>query len=79
MPWCMPFADDIVLVDETFFFLMTKNPLKVWASRSSLEGQTPDAYTSPLSRHHVNREMPQLGVEAETSWFTVSLGTLHYR
>ena len=26
VPWCMPFADDIVLVDQTFFFFNDKEP-----------------------------------------------------
>ena len=57
---------------------MTRNPLKVWASGTTLEGQTPDAYTPPPSRHWVNYKMPQVGVELETFGFTVNPGTLSY-
>ena len=62
-----------------FIFFMTRNPLKIWANGTTPEGQTPSAYTSPLSRHGVNRKIPQLGVESETSGFTVNPGTLSYR
>ena len=48
----------------------------MWASGTTPEGQTLDAYTPPLSKHRVNREMPQLGVKSETSGFIVSLETL---
>ena len=61
-----------------FYFFTTRIPLKVWASGTTPEGQTPDAYTPPLSRHWVNCKMPQLGVELETSGFTGSPGTLSY-
>ena len=61
-----------------FIFFKTRNPLKVWANGTTPEGQIPSAYTSPLSRHRVNRKIPQLGVELETSGFTVSPGTLSY-
>ena len=64
-----------ILFSFSFFI---RNPLKVWASGTTLEGQTPDAYTPPLSRHMVNRKMPQLGVEPKTSGFTISSGTLPY-
>ena len=42
------------------------------------ERQTPDSYTPPLNKHQINREMHLLGVEPETSEFTLSLGTLPY-
>uniref|UniRef100_A0A7N2LHI2 Uncharacterized protein n=1 Tax=Quercus lobata TaxID=97700 RepID=A0A7N2LHI2_QUELO len=35
-------------------------PKKVWASGTTLEGQTPDAYTPPPSRHWVNCKMPHM-------------------
>ena len=56
----------------SLFFLMTRNPLMVWASGTTLEGQTPDVYTPPLSRRWVNRKMPQLGVKPEIYGFTNS-------
>ena len=37
---------------------MLRKPLKVWASGTTLEEQTPDAYTTPLSRQWVDHEMP---------------------
>ena len=46
---------------------MMRNPLKVWASGTTPEGQTSDSYTPPLSRHQVNHEMPQVGVNPEST------------
>ena len=46
--------------------------------RTYIREQTPDAYTPPLS-NWVNREMPKLRVELETSGITVSPSTFSYR
>jgi len=64
---------------NNYFFFFTRNPLKVWASGTAPKWQIPDAYTPPLSKHRVNREMPQLGVKLETSRIIVCPDTLPYR
>ena len=83
MAFFLEYCFNFITVNFFFFFFLydEEPPSRYGACGTTIttpEGQTLDAYTSPLSRHQVNREIPQLGVELENSGFTVSPGTLPY-
>ena len=84
-PWCGTLPATSVLHRQLVqAFSLAAEALQVRESmhhvyeRTHIRGQTPDAYTPPLS-NWVNREMPKLRVELETSGFTVSPSTFSYR
>ena len=62
-----------------YYYFFMRNSLKLWDNGTTPEEQNLDAYIPPLSRHRINRKMPQLGVESKTFGLTISLGTLSYQ